>query len=304
VAGERREGVATVHSVMEAWDDPGFRQVLNAADLVTPDGMPLVWMLRRLGYPDQQRVYGPDLTLHVCEAAAREGVPVGFYGGVPEALETMVSKLRRLFPGLVVAYAWSPPFRPLTPEEDAQVVREIVESGARVLFVGLGCPKQERWMGEHRGRVPAVMLGVGAAFDFHGGRVRQAPPVDAGAGPGVAVPAGHGAAAPVAAVPEAQPQVCGARSAPAAAGASYPRPRRRALTGAARTLSAPRPAKDETAPEIARGPSGGRSVLPTTAFPGGDRHSARPTTRRPPAGFRPVPQGGCRAGLCTSGLEG
>jgi N-acetylglucosaminyldiphosphoundecaprenol N-acetyl-beta-D-mannosaminyltransferase len=175
VAGERREGVATVHSVMEAWDDPGFRQVLNAADLVTPDGMPLVWMLRRLGYPDQQRVYGPDLTLHVCEAAAREGVPVGFYGGLPEALEAMVSKLRRLFPGLVVAYAWSPPFRPLTPEEDAQVVREIVESGARVLFVGLGCPKQERWMGEHRGRVPAVMLGVGAAFDFHGGRVRQAP---------------------------------------------------------------------------------------------------------------------------------
>jgi N-acetylglucosaminyldiphosphoundecaprenol N-acetyl-beta-D-mannosaminyltransferase len=167
--------VATVHSVMEAWDDPGFRQVLNAADLVTPDGMPLVWMLRRLGYPDQQRVYGPDLTLHVCEAAAREGVPVGFYGGLPEALEAMVSKLRRLFPGLVVAYAWSPPFRPLTPEEDAQVVREIVESGARVLFVGLGCPKQERWMGEHRGRVPAVMLGVGAAFDFHGGRVRQAP---------------------------------------------------------------------------------------------------------------------------------
>jgi N-acetylglucosaminyldiphosphoundecaprenol N-acetyl-beta-D-mannosaminyltransferase len=167
--------VATVHSVMEAWDDPGFRQVLNAADLVTPDGMPLVWMLRRLGYPDQQRVYGPDLTLHVCEAAAREGVPVGFYGGLPEALETMVSKLRRLFPGLVVAYAWSPPFRPLSPEEDAQVVREIVGSGARVLFVGLGCPKQERWMGEHRGRVPAVMLGVGAAFDFHGGRVRQAP---------------------------------------------------------------------------------------------------------------------------------
>jgi UDP-N-acetyl-D-mannosaminuronic acid transferase (WecB/TagA/CpsF family) len=127
--------VATVHSVMEAWDDPGFRQVLNAADLVTPDGMPLVWMLRRLGYPDQQRVYGPDLTLHVCEAAAREGVPVGFYGGLPEALEAVVSKLRRLFPGLMVAYAWSPPFRPLTPEEDAQVVREIVESGARPAVV-------------------------------------------------------------------------------------------------------------------------------------------------------------------------
>jgi len=94
----------------------------------------------------------------------------------PGPRAAMVSKLRGLFPGLVVAYAWSPPFRPLSPEEDAQVVREIGGSGARVLFVGLGCPKQERWMGEHRGRVSAVMLGVGAAFDFHGGRVRQAPP--------------------------------------------------------------------------------------------------------------------------------
>jgi len=166
---------AGMHPIMEAWDDPSFRMILNTADLVIPDGMSTVWMLRRLGYLDQQRVCGPDLTLHVCEAAAREGIPVGFYGGYPEALHAMVRRLRSLFPALVVAYAWSPPFRPLSPEEDAQVVKEIVRSGARILFVGLGCPKQERWMAEHRGRVPAVMLGVGAAFDFLGGRVRRAP---------------------------------------------------------------------------------------------------------------------------------
>ncbi|MDR7588876.1 MAG: WecB/TagA/CpsF family glycosyltransferase [Armatimonadota bacterium] len=175
-AGESRYVcVATVHMVMEAYDDPGFRYAVNAADLVTPDGMPLVWMLRRLGFPDQGRVYGPDLTLHVCGAAARESVPVGFYGGHPDALDTLVRNLQARFPGLRVVYAWSPPFRPLTKEEDTRVVQEINASGARILFVGLGCPKQERWMAEHRGRVRAVMLGVGAAFDFHSGRVRQAP---------------------------------------------------------------------------------------------------------------------------------
>jgi N-acetylglucosaminyldiphosphoundecaprenol N-acetyl-beta-D-mannosaminyltransferase len=167
--------VATVHTVMEAQDDPAFRAVVNAADLVTPDGMPLVWMLRRLGYPDQQRVYGPDLTLHVCEEAARRGVPVGFYGARPDTLDALVRNLRARFPDLRVGYAWSPPFRPLRPDEDERVTAELDASGVRILFVGLGCPKQERWMAEHRGRVRAVMLGVGAAFDFHAGRVRQAP---------------------------------------------------------------------------------------------------------------------------------
>lgn len=175
-AGESRYVcVATVHMVMEAYDDPGFRAAVNAADLVTPDGMPLVWMLRLLGVRGQQRVYGPDLTPHVCRAAARESVPVGFYGGHPDALDALVRNLQARCPGLPVAYAWSPPFRPLTEEEDARVVEEINGSGTRILFVGLGCPKQERWMAAHRGRVRAVMLGVGAAFDFHAGRVRQAP---------------------------------------------------------------------------------------------------------------------------------
>jgi N-acetylglucosaminyldiphosphoundecaprenol N-acetyl-beta-D-mannosaminyltransferase len=175
-AGESRYVcVANVHMVMEAHDNPSFRALVNAADLVTPDGMPLVWMLRKLGYPHQERVCGPELTSRVCAEAARRGVPVGFYGGHPEALEALVRNLSVRFPGLRVVYAYSPPFRPLTPEEDERVTEEINASGARILFVGLGCPKQEWWMAEHKGRVRAVMLGVGAAFDFHAGRVRQAP---------------------------------------------------------------------------------------------------------------------------------
>ena len=175
-AGESRYVcVANVHMVMEAHDNPSFRALVNAADLVTPDGMPLVWMLRKLGYPHQGRVCGPELTSRVCAEAARRGVPVGFYGGHPEALEALVRNLSARFPGLRVVYAYSPPFCPLTPEEDERVTEEINASGARILFVGLGCPKQEWWMAEHKGRVRAVMLGVGAAFDFHAGRVRQAP---------------------------------------------------------------------------------------------------------------------------------
>lgn len=175
-AGESRYVcVANVHMVMEAHDDPHFRALVNAADLVTPDGMPLVWILKRKGFPRQERVYGPELTLRVAEEAARRGVPVGFYGGHPEALEALVRNLKARFPGLQVAYAYSPPFRPLTPEEDREVVEAINASGARILFVGLGCPKQERWMAEHKGKIRAVMLGVGAAFDLHAGRVRQAP---------------------------------------------------------------------------------------------------------------------------------
>ncbi|WP_027483701.1 WecB/TagA/CpsF family glycosyltransferase [Deinococcus pimensis] len=169
--------IANVHMVMEAHDDPKFSRVVNHADLVTPDGMPLVWALRGLGVRDASRVYGPTLTLHVCEAAAREGLPIALYGGTPESLETFTTFLQRRFPGIEIAARIAPPFRPLTPEEDEAYTRELAESGARILFVGIGCPKQEKWMAEHVSRIPAVMLGVGAAFDFHSGRVRQAPSV-------------------------------------------------------------------------------------------------------------------------------
>lgn len=167
--------VANVHMVMEVYDSPDFRELVNSADLVTPDGMPLVWAMRRMGYANQQRVYGPELTLRVVHAAAEKGLPVGFYGGTPGTLEHMVNNLTKEWPKLKVAFQYSPPFRMLTPEEGAQIVDEINASGARVLFVGLGCPKQERWMAAHRGRVRAVMLGVGAAFDLHAKARKQAP---------------------------------------------------------------------------------------------------------------------------------
>ncbi|HKQ03043.1 MAG TPA: WecB/TagA/CpsF family glycosyltransferase [Actinomycetes bacterium] len=174
-AGESRYVcVATVNNLIEGCDDPGYNALMEAADLVTPDGMPLVWGLRLLGVPDASRVYGPDLTPLVCEEAARRGVPVGFYGGQDDVLDDLEASLTRRYPGLRIAYRWSPPFRPLTAEEEAKVADGLVRSGTRVLFVGLGTPKQERWMADHKG-LPMVMLGVGAAFDFLSGRKRQAP---------------------------------------------------------------------------------------------------------------------------------
>jgi len=167
--------VANVHMVMEAYDDAEFRQIVNAADLVTPDGMPLVWVMRLQGLRQQERVYGPALTQFVLEAANREGIPVGFYGSTLQTLEKLKRNVQERYPSLKIAYLYAPPFRPLTPEEDEEVVRAINDSGTRILFVGLGCPKQERWMAAHKGRVQAVMLGVGAAFDFLAGVKPQAP---------------------------------------------------------------------------------------------------------------------------------
>jgi len=160
---------------MESFDSPDFRRVLLEADLVTPDGMPVVWSLRLTGDRRATRVYGPDLTLLILEAAAREGLPVGFYGASPATLGKLAARLTRRFPALHISCLHAPPFRPLTPEEDERAVMEIENSRTRILFVGLGAPKQERWMAAHRGRIPAVMIGVGAAFDFHAGTKPQAP---------------------------------------------------------------------------------------------------------------------------------
>ncbi len=167
--------VANVHMIMEACDHPEYRQVVNRADLVVPDGMPLVWMLRRLGFPRQERVSGPDLTPALLSRAEEQGIRVGFYGSTLEVMEKLLHKSRSQWPRLQVVYTYSPPFRPLTPEEDRQVTEEIRRSGVQMLFVGLGCPRQERWMAEHRGKIPAVMLGVGAAFDFLAGSKPRAP---------------------------------------------------------------------------------------------------------------------------------
>lgn len=167
--------VTGVHGVIEAQRDPGFARVLADACLVTPDGVPLVWALRALGVPEATRVYGPDLMPAVCAAAAREGVPIGLYGGTPPVLDRLVGRLTREHPGLDVAWTFAPPFRELSPDEDAKVTDAILAAGVHILFVGLGCPRQERWMAAHRDRLPAVMIGVGAAFDFLAGVKRQAP---------------------------------------------------------------------------------------------------------------------------------
>jgi len=174
-AESRTVCLANVHLIMEAYDDPAYQAAVNSTDLIAPDGMPLVWVLRQMGHDLKDRVYGPTLTLRVLEAAARQGVPVGFYGASPYVLDALIAHMRQKFPGLCVAYSCSPPFRELTLDEDNAVVRDINASGTRILFVGLGCPKQERWMDRRKGRVRAVMLGVGAAFDFHAGAIPQAP---------------------------------------------------------------------------------------------------------------------------------
>jgi len=167
--------IANVHVLMEAYDSADFRSVLNRADLVTPDGVPLVWMMRLKGQRAQQRVYGPTLMLRVLEAAAQEKIPVGFYGGTPEVLRSLVKRMQERYEGLQAAFALSPPFMEVNHKENEELVEQINKSGIRILFVGLGCPKQEIWMANHRGRVHAVMLGVGAAFDFHAGVKPQAP---------------------------------------------------------------------------------------------------------------------------------
>jgi N-acetylglucosaminyldiphosphoundecaprenol N-acetyl-beta-D-mannosaminyltransferase len=166
---------ANVHVLMEAFDDAAFRAKLNAADMVNPDGMPLVWALRAMGERAATRVYGPDATQVILDAAQDSGIRVGFYGGSEETLARLVAEVRRRWPELEIGFTMSPPFRSLEAAEDEEITRRISDSGARMLFVGLGCPKQERWIMEHHGRIPAVMLGVGAAFDFLAGSKRQAP---------------------------------------------------------------------------------------------------------------------------------
>jgi N-acetylglucosaminyldiphosphoundecaprenol N-acetyl-beta-D-mannosaminyltransferase len=166
---------AAVNNIMEARRAADYKLVMDQADLVTTDGMPLVWMLRALGVEDASRVYGPDLTPMVLEAATEAGLPVGFYGGSESTLKRLLTLVQQRFPGLRIAFAEAPPFRAPTEEEDACTIETIRDSGTRILFVGLGSPKQDRWMHAHKGRVQAPMLGVGAAFDFLAGAKPQAP---------------------------------------------------------------------------------------------------------------------------------
>ena len=164
--------VTPVHAVSEACADPAFRKILNASYLTTPDGMPLVW----LGPPGVARVYGPDLMLAVCDAGRATGLRHYFYGGAPGVAEQLCEKLTARYPGLEVVGTFTPPYSPLTPDENAALHADVARTRPDIIWVGLGTPKQERFMAEHWRTLGAgLLIGVGAAFDFHSGRVRQAP---------------------------------------------------------------------------------------------------------------------------------
>lgn len=168
--------VTGVHGVMESQHNEALRSIHNASGLTTPDGMPMVWSGWYAGRRSMDRVYGPDLMLELCAEAARRGWRSFFYGGKEGVAEELADRLCERFPGLKVAGCYSPPFRELTADEDAEIVDRINTSGADIVWVGLSTPKQEQWMAEHVDRLAArVLLGVGAAFDFHAGRVAQAP---------------------------------------------------------------------------------------------------------------------------------
>lgn len=166
---------ANVHVVVTAYWHRQYRKILNQATIVTPDGMPLVIGMRWLGIKHQPRVYGPDLMLALCDCAATSNLSIYLYGSTPQTLQKLSHKLKTKFPTLKIAGTHSPPFRALTSTEEEADIERIRQSGAAVVFVGLGCPKQEEWMHRQMGKLEAVMIGVGAAFRFHSGEVTQAP---------------------------------------------------------------------------------------------------------------------------------
>jgi len=166
---------ANVHMIMEGYDDENFRNIVNKADIVAPDGMPLVWYIKLAGFKNQERVCGPDMTLKICELAEKESIPIGFFGSSEEVLKKLKTNLIKMYPKLKISCCISPPFRKLTIEESKMYINQINNSGIKILFVGLGCPKQEKWMFQHRNEINSVMLGVGAAFDFISGTKKIAP---------------------------------------------------------------------------------------------------------------------------------
>jgi len=176
---QRRKGyvcVTGVHGVMEAQGDPGFRQILNTAFLNTTDGMPLVWLGRRAVGSFVDRVYGPDLMLELFRATQSTAFRHFFYGGAPGVAEALQTRLEARFPGVTICGAYCPPFRPLNTGEETALIALVRERRPDIIWVGLSTPKQERFMAEFLPRLDTTLLfGVGAAFDFHAGRVKQAP---------------------------------------------------------------------------------------------------------------------------------
>jgi N-acetylglucosaminyldiphosphoundecaprenol N-acetyl-beta-D-mannosaminyltransferase len=168
--------VTGVHGVMEAQDDGAFKKILNAAFLCTPDGMPMVWAGKLAGHREMSRVYGPDLMLDVCAWSETSGAKHFFYGGADGVAELLAQKLKVRFPKLEVAGTFTPPFRALNADEEKKLAEQVRAAQPDILWVGLSTPKQEKFMADYLPKLDAtVMIGVGAAFDFHSGRVKQAP---------------------------------------------------------------------------------------------------------------------------------
>lgn len=168
--------VTGVHGVMEAQRDGEFRRVLNQAFLCTPDGMPMVWVGRLRGHREMRRVYGPDLMLDVCAWSEKERCRHFFFGGAPDVTEILSHRLKKRFPDLQIVGHYTPPFRPLNSNEELELRETVRVARPDIMWVGLSTPKQERFMAEFLARLDVtLMIGVGAAFDFHAGRVRQAP---------------------------------------------------------------------------------------------------------------------------------
>jgi N-acetylglucosaminyldiphosphoundecaprenol N-acetyl-beta-D-mannosaminyltransferase len=176
---QRRKGyicITGVHGVMEGQDDPRFLSILNDAFLCTPDGMPMVWMGKLSGHKEMKRVYGPDLMLKVCEWSERSGCRHFFFGGAEGVASALKASLTKRFPALQVVGCYTPPFRALNAQEVLELQRQVAEARPDILWVGLSTPKQEKFMAEFLPKLDVtLMVGVGAAFDFHTGRVRQAP---------------------------------------------------------------------------------------------------------------------------------
>jgi exopolysaccharide biosynthesis WecB/TagA/CpsF family protein len=165
-----------VHAIVESCRDEHLKAKVNRFDAVGPDGHPVRWALNHLhGLKLADRVYGPELMLRLCRQAAVKSIPIYLYGSTPQVIELLQRQLMARFPGLQIVGAESPPFRPLTPKEDAAVVERINSSGARIVFIGLGCPKQDHFAANHAGAIRAVQVCVGAAFEFHAGTKPMAP---------------------------------------------------------------------------------------------------------------------------------
>lgn len=167
--------VANVHMIMEAYWNPEFANVLKNADLVTPDGMPLVWMMRQMGARSQDRVAGLDILMSVCDQAQKQDISIFFLGSQIEILSRMRQRLKEEFPNLKIAAMEPLPFRPLTESEDEALISKINHSGAGLVLVSLGCPKQEKFMAQQKGKIQSVMIGLGGVFPVYAGLHKRAP---------------------------------------------------------------------------------------------------------------------------------